>query len=246
MPAVLLESPDNPLVKELLRLHDPRGRREAGRLVVEGRRAIDGCLAAGWHPVVLLVRQGEDIPPTWPEVRAMSPRVAARLSQASTPSGYLAAFALPDPGPVDPAAGGVVLADVADPGNTGTLIRTAAALGLRQVVCLGGADPWSSKVVQSTAGALPLVRVWTPPIAEGLTGLAGGAPRTALVVHGGSHPRSLAPGPRWVVVGGEARGIPDAWLAQCDERLTLPMPGGTESLNAAVAGSIAAYLVAMA
>ena len=99
-------------------------------------------------------------------------------------------------------------------------------------------------MAQSTAGALPLVRIWTPAVAEGLTPLAGGAPRTALVVQGGRSPRDLASGPRWVVVGGEARGIPEAWLAQCDDHLTLPMPGGTESLNAAVAGSIAAYLVA--
>ena len=240
-----LESPDNPLVKDLLALHDARGRRAAGQVLVEGRRAIDGCLAAGWVPAVLLIRQGEEVPAGWPPARAMGPRVATRLSQAATPPGYLAAFPLPDAGTLDPAAGGLVLAEVADPGNTGTLIRTAAALGLRQVVTVGGADPWGAKVVQSTAGALPLVRLHVLPPATGLEPLAGGAPRTALVVRGGVAPGDLPAGPRWVVVGGEARGIPDAWLATCEERLTLPMPGGTESLNAAVAGSIAAYLLAV-
>jgi TrmH family RNA methyltransferase len=55
----------------------------------------------------------------------------------------------------------------------------------------------------------------------------------------------LVRGPRWLVVGGEANGIPAEWLAVCGERLTLPMPGGTESLNAAIAGSIAAYLLSV-
>ena len=63
------------------------------------------------------------------------------------------------------------------------------------------------------------------------------------MVSGGVVPTALARGPRWLVVGGEANGVPPEWLAACAERLTLPMPGGTESLNAAMAGSIAAYLL---
>lgn len=240
-----LISPDNPLVKELVALHESRGRRAAQRVLVEGRRAIDGCLQAGWAPEHLLIEDGRPVPEGWPPSRAMGPRVAARLSQASTPSGYLASFPLPDPGPLDVALGGLVLAEVADPGNVGTLIRSAAALGLRQVVVCGGADPWSAKVMQSTAGAMPLVRVHVLPVETGLAPLAGGAPRTALVVRGGRAPAELSAGPRWVVVGGEARGIPTSWIGDCDEQLTLPMPGGTESLNAAVAGSMAIYLLVM-
>jgi TrmH family RNA methyltransferase len=65
----------------------------------------------------------------------------------------------------------------------------------------------------------------------------------ALVARGGDAPERLPRRPRWLVVGGEAHGIPESWLPRCDERLTLPMPGGTESLNAAVAGAIACWLL---
>lgn len=237
----MLTSTDNPLVRRLVACQDPRKRREEGLVVVEGRRAIDGCLSAGWQPVHLLVREDLSIPAHWPAATPINDRVASRISHASSPSGYLAAFPEPPTPALDVARGGLVLAGVADPGNTGTLIRTAAALALPQVVLAGGADPWAAKVIQATAGTIASVNLLVQ--AGGPELLAGGAPRCALVVSGGTPPTALKPGPRWLIVGGEANGIPEAWLAACEERLTLPMPGGTESLNAAVAGSIAAYLL---
>ncbi len=237
-----LESPDNPLVKRLARLTDGAGRRAEGLFLAEGQRLIDGLLAGGWRPVWLLVRSGEFIPAHWPTqvLVEISPRVCDKLSQAATASGYLAAFPLPLAPALDVQAGGLVLAGIADPGNMGTLIRTAAACGIRQVVLAEGADPFGPKVVQATAGALALVELHRQ--ATPVT-LAGGAPCCALVVRDGLPPTAFTRRPRWLVVGGEAHGISPAWLAACSERLTLPMPGGTESLNAAVAGSIAAYLL---
>ncbi len=239
---MLIESPDNPLVKRLVRLGDGAGRRAEGLFLAEGQRLIDGLLAGGWRPVWLLVRTGESIPTHWPTqvLVEVSERVCAKISQAATASGYCAVFPLPPAAALDVHAGGLVLAGVADPGNVGTLIRTAAACGLKQVVLADGADPFSPKAVQASAGALALVQLHRQ-IAP--TAVAGGAPCCALVVRDGQPPTAFAHRPRWLVVGGEAHGIPPAWLAVCRERLTLPMPGGTESLNAAVAGSIAAYLL---
>jgi TrmH family RNA methyltransferase len=235
-------SVDNPLVKRLVTLASATGRRAEGLFLAEGSRLIDGLLAAGWTPAHLLVREGLTVPDHWPVVTRVSERVAVKLSQAATASGFCAAFPLPQPPPLEPSIGGIVLAGVADPGNVGTLIRSAAAFGIRQVVLCGGADPFGSKVVQATAGALALVHLYQ--VAEPEV-LAGGAPCCGLVVTDGVPPTALARGPRWLVVGGEANGLPDSWLAACAERLTLPMPGGTESLNAAIAGSIAAYLLSV-
>lgn len=239
---MIIESPDNPLVKRLAKLGDAAGRRAEGLFLAEGQRVIDGLLAGGWRPVWLLVRTGESIPTHWPAqvLVDISERVCTKLSQASTASGYIAAFPLPPTPQLDPQAGGLVLAGVTDPGNMGTLIRTAAACGIGQMMLAEGADPFGPKVVQASAGALALVHIQrncTP------ASLAGGAPACALVVRDGQPPARFARRPRWLVVGGEAHGISPAWLAVCSERLTLPMPGGTESLNAAVAGSIAAYLL---
>jgi len=93
--------------------------------------------------------------------------------------------------------------------------------------------------VQASAGALAAVRVLR---SDDPAELAGGAPLCALVPRGGMAPAELPRTARWLVVGGEADGIPPAWLERCGERLTLPMPGdAVESLNAAVAGAVAMY-----
>jgi RNA methyltransferase, TrmH family len=232
--------PDHPLIRQLARLDDARERREQGLFLAEGRRIIDGFLQAGGQPVHLLVREGEALPPSWPAATTISAKAAQRLTSLSTASGYVAAFALPTAAAVRPERGGLVLADIADPGNAGTLIRSAAAFGYAQVIVSGGVDPWSPKVVQASAGALAQVAIHRGIEPQELAG----ATCCALVVSGGSAPTALPRQPRWLVVGGEAHGVPPAWLAVCREQLTLPMPGGTESLNAAVAGSIAAYVLA--
>jgi len=240
-----LTSTDNTLIKALARLDQARERREQGLFLVEGRRALATMLGAGCMPVHLFRRDDVAHPDGWPEATTVSARVAEKLSHASSPSGLVAAFALPTAPPVAASDGGLVLVSVGDPGNLGTLIRTAAALGVRRIVCVDGADPYAPKVVQATAGTLSLVTVSSLTDAEALATLlaADAAPCCALVPRGGVAPAALPSGPRWLLVGSEAHGLPDAWLAGARQRLTLPMPGGAESLNAAVAGAIALYLL---
>jgi len=207
-----LSAVDNPLVKRLVQLHEPRHRRESGAFLVEGRRAIAGFLTAGWTPELILLREGETLPEGWPEARFMSPRVADKLSLASSPAGFLAVFPEPPPPTMDAQAGGLVLVGLADPGNLGTLVRSAAAFGCDQVLCAGGADPYAPKAVQASAGTLAALRLRRSDDAEARALLAGGAPRCALVVSGGSRPDELPQGNRWLVVGSEAHGLPPAWL----------------------------------
>lgn len=239
-PARTLLSTANPLVKSLSRLGEARERRAQGLFLVEGRRAIAGFLEAGWRPAHLLVRQGLDRPPGWEAAISIAPAVAERLTQTRSASGYLAAFPLPATAPLDGPTGGLALWGISDPGNLGTLLRCAAAFGVGQVALIGGTDPWGPKAVQASAGALARLRLACLEETGGLAPLTG-APWCALVPRGGTVPEALPRSPRWLLVGGEAHGIPDDWIARCSEHLTLPMPGGTESLNAAVAGAIALY-----
>ncbi|MDA3962699.1 MAG: RNA methyltransferase [Planctomycetota bacterium] len=238
-----ITSTGNPTVKRLVRLAKRSERRASGRFLVEGSRAVDGFLAAGWAPQGLYLRDDLAAPPAWHErpIQLMAAHVIDRISSHHSASGYIAEFAIPEPAALDPAAGGVVCAELADPGNVGTLLRSAAAFGLSQVYLLGGVDPFAPKVVQSSAGALASLRLaWGPDIAPVLAG----APLVALVASEGLGPESLPAGPTWLVVGSEAHGITPDLQARCDLRLTLPMPGGTESLNAGVAGSIGCFLAA--
>jgi TrmH family RNA methyltransferase len=123
----------------------------------------------------------------------------------------------------------------------GTLIRTAAALGKKTVIVAEGTDPWNIKVVQASAGTIGLVNIHSLSWRE-LLKKKGGRPLAALVVKDGIHPKKIDLSHALLVIGNEAHGLPTAWLRDCEYKITLPMPGNIESLNAAVAGSIAMYL----
>ena len=238
-----LTSLDNPLIKRVRQMHDARTRREAGVCLVEGMRAITACLDAGWLSEYIFITEDQPLPTNWPStgIVRVAERVAEKISQAHSASGYLAIFTVPTPPAINIHAGGLVLVGVSDPGNLGTLIRCAAAFALHQVVLVGGADPFTHKVVQSTAGTLASVQLYRTVSEEDLVGLLTGATCCALVVRDGQHPAQLIRKPRWLIVGSEAHGLSAGLLAACQERLTLPMPGQAESLNAAMAGAIACY-----
>jgi RNA methyltransferase, TrmH family len=247
-----ISSLDNQLIKQIRQWHDARLCREAGVCLVEGQRAITACLLAGWEAQHIFINAGLSYAPSWPadKIRRVSERVAAKISQAHTPSGYLANFRAPTPPPLEAIAGGLVLVGISDPGNLGTLIRCAAAFALKQVVLVGGADPFAHKVIQSTAGTVANIHLYRfehedelPMLRNSLPGSSSAlaAPCCALVVRDGQHPATFARKPRWLFVGSEANGLSTKVLAGCQEQLTLPMPGQTESLNAAMAGAIACY-----
>lgn len=165
-----------------------------------------------------------------------------RLATTEHPQSPVAVMVVP-PAPL-PAAGHLLVAwGVGDPGNVGTLIRGAAAFGLGFAAGPGTADPWSPKVLRAAAGGhfrAGVARV------ESLGELgAGGRALAATVARGGMPPADLPAGPVAVLVGDEARGLPSAVVAACDWQVTIPMPGGAESLNAGVAGAIVAYELAV-
>ena len=184
-------------------------------------------------------------------VRETRPEVLARATDTVTPRGVAAVarrVEVPVDAALEAAARGplaLVLVDVADPGNAGTLVRAAEASGAAAVIfCAGSVDPSNGKCVRASAGALFHV-----PIAAG--GEVGavlerlgelGVLRTATVVHGGTPYDAVdLTGPVALVLGSEAHGLPEPALAAVDERLTIPMDGRSESLNVAMAGSILCF-----
>lgn len=244
----MIMSPANPEIKRLKRLGKASERRRLGRFVVEGLRAIIGFLDHGWRPEQILVEIDRPLPDAWRDLplRRVSDRVIAAVASSSSAAGYLAIFAIPQEDlPWRAEDGGLVLCGVADPGNVGTLIRSAVAFGWPQVILLGGADPYAPKVVQASAGALAGARLRRVDGLDEVAQLTGSVSLAALVVSDGQGVEQLAGRAVWLIVGSEAHGLSDEIIARCQHRVTLPMPGGGESLNAAVAGSIALYQLAM-
>ena len=172
-------------------------------------------------------------------------RAFGRLSDVETPSGILAVapMRLSPLGTVLAADGLVLaLAALSDPGNAGTLVRSAEAFGVRCVLFgRGGVDPYQPKVVRATMGSLFRTTVAVLDGAE-LVAAAASSERSlvALDLDGEPIDGFVLPARTILVVGNERHGI-GSWLPRTDYTITIPQSGGNESLNAAIAGSIALY-----
>lgn len=200
---------------------------------------LAAALAAGVVPDVVFVADGDAVLDIATEVIVVSNDVLDAIAPTESPRGPIAVIDIPDPHPLE-AKQTVVLWNVATPGNVGTLIRTAAALGW-SVALHAGADPWSPKVLRAGAGAHFAV-----PIAEvaDLAALrSAGLTPVATAPEGGVEPGAVTvQGPVALLVGSEAAGLPAEIIDQAESVVTMPMRGA-DSLNAAVAGAIAMFVL---
>ncbi len=240
-----LSSLDNPIIKRIVSLHQPKGRNTHGCFIAEGWRTITTLLAggmklAGLYVIEALVEQAQDTFKKH-ELTLVSEATMKKMSQASTPSGILAVFYMRQNPSMQDMGPGLVLANIADPGNMGTLIRTAVAMNIDTVVTVEGTDPWGYKVIQATAGTIAQVKLYQTGW-QHLLRAKGTRKLYALVPHGGKNIEKTKCNDGLLVIGNEAHGLPEEWILQCEEQVTIAMPGKAESLNAAVAGSIAAYV----
>lgn len=249
----------NPRVRRLTDLvRRPRGRADERVFVVEGPVLVGVALDAG-ATVVEVYADAEAMgrPAVAAVLDRLDPTTATwvlpagtldRVGDAVTSQGLLALVARSDqrwPTP-ERAPFVLVLAEVADPGNVGTLIRAAVAAGAGAVVAAGGADPTSPKVVRSSAGAVVGVDLVVCAAAADATNRlrSAGYRLVGTVINGGTpYDRAELGAPLAVVVGNEAHGLSADLAAELDENLTIPMAGPTESLNVAMAGTIICFEV---
>jgi TrmH family RNA methyltransferase len=171
----------------------------------------------------------------------VTPEVLDRLAPTEHPRGPVAVFTIPAPDSPS-GADALVLWELGDPGNAGTIIRTGAAFGVAVAATPGTVDLWSPKTLRAAAGAHFSAEILTldTPAPDGLR--AAGFSIAATAVAGGEPPEALAslPGPVAVLIGSEAGGLPAAALAAADLTITIPMRPEVESLNAAMAAAIIA------
>jgi TrmH family RNA methyltransferase len=237
-----IESTTNQRIKAVRRLHRGRERNRMGRTLLEGPKLIGAAMDAGVVPLEVYTADGGAIVDRCDaggaEVIETSRTVLETIATTVEPQDPIAVIRIPEPLPLG-AERVAVLVDIADPGNLGTLIRSAGALGW-QVALLGGADPWNPKVLRAGAGA-HFAR--TPVRVADLSGITSlGLTTIATVVSGGSAPDEISTDtPIALLIGSESHGLSTEMVQRCDQAVTIPMSGNTESLNAAVAGSIGMY-----
>ncbi len=229
-------------IKYVRILHTAKGRSEEQCFIAEGLRTVLSFIKAGYAPIELYATESIiNRLDTTIGYTLVSTQTMERMSASSTPSGILAIFAMPQNPDPQTLTSGLVMAEISDPGNMGTLIRSCAAFGFSSVVIINGCDPFNPKVIQATAGSLPYVSLfrWTwQELLEHKKDLQ----LCALEPQKGKPAHALQLKNTLLIVGNEAHGIDPEWLKKCDSLLTLPINHEIESLNAAIAGSIALFL----
>jgi TrmH family RNA methyltransferase len=245
-------------VQRLRRLSGRRSARlEEGAFVIDGPVLLREALQAGVAVEEVFATDAADegalaaVAAAGIRVHHLAPEVLTRAVDTVTPNG-LAAIArrvevsLEDA--LEAAVRGplaLVLVDVADPGNAGTLLRAAEASGAVAVLFCGHAvDPSNAKCVRASAGALFHVPIAVGGAVEQVLGDLGarGVTRVATVVEGGApYDRTDLTGPVAIVLGSEAHGLAPAVLALVDQPVSIPMAGRSESLNVAMAGSVLCF-----
>ncbi len=224
----MIESPHNEKLKLVRKLRERKHREREGAFVSEGEDLVEAARAAGVEPRFVLTAAGSDLGGEEVEAELLA-------SVSGLGSGTRAIAVWPQRWAEVGGSPCLYLHGVGDPGNVGTIIRTAHAL-LDGVVVLGPdcADPFSPKAVRASMGS-----IFAQPVAKG-TVAETPAPRAALVAHGGGSFASLDRAGT-LCLGAEREGLPEEVLAACDSQVTIPLrPGGAESLNVAAVAAICA------
>ncbi|OYX66776.1 MAG: RNA methyltransferase [Sphingomonadales bacterium 32-64-17] len=251
----------NPTVKLLKSLRDKKHRKREGLFLAEGLRLLTDARASGRLPQMLVMANGRDPHPllealegdvlaSGGEVIVTSADILSKITGKDNPQGVAGVFAEFDTSlsALDRSSANIWLVAQAlrDPGNLGTMLRTGDAVGAGGLILIDDcADPFSVEAVRASMGA-----VFTQGIAQAgwnefLGWLRAGEGQLVAASLREAVPYRGAPyaAPCFVMVGNESRGLPEDYELACDLRVTMPMKGRADSLNAAVAAAVLAYEV---
>jgi len=259
---MIISSRRNPLIRELRTATRAPGRR-SGVCAMEGWRLLGAAVEAGVHLDLLVLTEAAVLDPAWAAVRervragaareiTVTPDVFDALTQVEAPQGVLGIAPRPAPAPLAVAQNretlAVVLDGIQDPGNVGTIIRTAVACRATVVIAGGPtADPFGPKALRASAGA-----AFRLPIAPARDAAAADAALRAgglRIVVADAHAADAATQATWVrplalVLGGEAAGADPVWRAHGARAVRVPVLGAVESLNVAAAAAVLLYQAA--
>jgi RNA methyltransferase, TrmH family len=233
----VISSAANPRVKLVRKLESRRQRDKLGLFACEGEDLVGAGLDAGLQPVEALVDADRPaLLERLPQAETVAPELMASLSTLPHPARVVAVFRRADLPQLVEAPVGLALWRVSDPGNVGTLLRAADALGPAFALLSSGcADPTGPKALRASAGAVFRVPLGAFEAGEGFVRIAL-APRDGVPL-----PELELPERVIFVLGAEREGLPDEVLAAADAVASIPQAGRAESLNVATAGAIALY-----
>ena len=251
----------NPTVKFLRSLRDKKHRRREGRFLAEGLRLLTDARETGRLPEMLVMAQTREAHPLLHELEAavaaaggeileMPEDILAKVTGKDNPQAVCGVFAEFDTSlaAVDRSAAPIWLVAQAmrDPGNLGTMLRTGDAVGAGGIILLDDCvDPFSVEAVRASMGAIFTQTLVQARWEEFIVWLRAGEGQLVAASLRDAVPYRGAPyqAPCFIMVGNESRGLPADYESACDLRVTMPMKGRADSLNAAVASAVLAYEV---
>jgi len=249
----------NPTVKFLRSLRDKKHRKREGKFLAEGLRLLTDAREAGRLPEVLAMSTTRDPHPLLAVLEAdvlaaggdvieMDEALLAKISGKDNPQGVCGVFSEWDTSlqSLDRQASPIWLVAQAlrDPGNLGTMLRTGDAVGAGGLILLDQcADPFSVEAVRASMGAIFTQRLAQASWEDFIGWLRAGPGQLVAASLRDALPYRDAPyaAPCFLMVGNESRGLPENYEDACDLRVTIPMRGAADSLNAAIAGAVLAY-----
>ena len=251
----------NPTVKALRALRDKKHRKASGKFLAEGLRLLTDARESGYLPETLVMADRRDDHPLLAELEAAvlanggevietSAEILSKITGKENTQAVAGVFAEHPTvlremkrfiAPI-----WLVAQAVRDPGNLGTMLRTCDAVGAGGLILIDDcADPFSAEAVRASMGAVFTVPIaqarweeFLPWLREGPGQLVAASLRDAVPYRGAPYVA-----PCFILVGNESRGLPEGYEAACDLRVTMPMKGRADSLNAAVAAAVLAYEV---
>lgn len=239
---MIYSSKQNSLIKMLASLKDKKGRKDNGLYLVEGVKMVSEAIKFNREIEYIVMAQSFEASRLDCNAKTITvtDQVFEYLSDEKTPQGVLAVIKIPEFTAKKPSSNAIVLDGVQDPGNLGTIIRTAVASGYSDIYLINCVDPYSPKVVRASMSGIYFVNLYKCDYDELLTVLDG----WDLIVADldGEDLFTFKPKNKFaIVIGNEGNGVSDTLREKANVTLTIPMSDKIESLNASVAASLMMY-----
>lgn len=249
MSGEVVTSRANARVKQLRAAFAGQARLASGLIAIEGEHLLEEAVKSSQALKTVFVSERREVPdfvPRGVEVVRLANDVFQSCVETQTPQG-VAALLVPPVGTIEEMLRGnpliLIAVGLQDPGNLGTLVRSAEAFGATGLMTTPGTvSVWNQKAIRASAGSVFRVPVASAD-AAGMEILEQQGVRllAALKDHATAIDEAALVGPIAFLIGNEGAGLSEDWVRMADERVTIPCPGWVESLNAAVAGSLLLY-----
>ncbi len=242
---MIISSRQNGKIKRAASLKEKKFRSLYGEYVVEGIKMVTEAIANGVQIKEIYCLPGMEgtLPECGANVNLVEESVFSCLTETKSPQGVLAVVAIPENKRQRPIGNCVILDGVSDPGNLGTIIRTSAALGIRDIYLCDCADAFSPKVIRSSMSGIFFTEIHSfdrQTVAE----LTSDCCTLVGDMDGQNVFSSSIDEPYAIVIGNEANGVSDFFRRHADKTISIPMSQNIESLNAAVSFAVIAYTLA--